>query len=148
MPVKELDRATQLADALRASALCDTAAAALAEAKDLRCRAFTLLGLAYAEVRRAVAYLRAHKGDAESIAPSLYPGRPGRRAPRPKEPHAQGDAVIIATFNVENLFERPARDELSDVDCGQPAIDAAGELNALINKRVYGPATSVACCSY
>ena len=84
MPLKELDRATQLADALRGSSPTDTAAAALADAKDLRCRAFTRLDSAYAEVRRAVAYLRAHQGDADSIAPSLYPGRPGRRTPRRK----------------------------------------------------------------
>jgi hypothetical protein len=83
MPLKELDRATQLADDLRASLLSDATAAALAEAKDLRSRAFTLLSLAYAEVRRAVAYLRAHKGDADSIALSLYRGRPGRRVPTP-----------------------------------------------------------------
>jgi hypothetical protein len=51
--------------------------------------------------------------------------------------HGGGDAVIIATFNVENLFERPRAMNLPSWKEGQPAINAAGELNALFNKRVY-----------
>jgi len=45
--------------------------------------------------------------------------------------------MIIATFNVENLFERPRAMNFPTWRMGQGAIDAAGELNALINKRVY-----------
>jgi endonuclease/exonuclease/phosphatase family metal-dependent hydrolase len=45
--------------------------------------------------------------------------------------------VIIATFNVENLFERPRAMNLPTWREGQPAIDAAGELNALFNKARY-----------
>lgn len=45
--------------------------------------------------------------------------------------------MIIATFNVENLFERSRAMNLSSWREGQPAINAAGELNALFNKRVY-----------
>jgi endonuclease/exonuclease/phosphatase family metal-dependent hydrolase len=45
--------------------------------------------------------------------------------------------MIIATFNVENLFERPRAMNLPSWREGQPAINAAGELNALFNKRVY-----------
>jgi hypothetical protein len=45
--------------------------------------------------------------------------------------------MIIATFNVENLFERPRAMNLSTWREGQPAIDAAGELNALFNRTVY-----------
>jgi endonuclease/exonuclease/phosphatase family metal-dependent hydrolase len=48
--------------------------------------------------------------------------------------------VIIATFNVENLFERPRAMNFPTWTAGQPALDAAGELNALINKRVYADA--------
>jgi hypothetical protein len=39
-----------------------------------------------------------------------------------------GDVVIVATFNVENLFERPRAVNLPSWSEGQPAIDAAGEL--------------------
>jgi len=39
--------------------------------------------------------------------------------------------MIIATFNVENLFERPRAMNLPTWKEGQPALDAAGELNAL-----------------
>ena len=77
-----LERATQLAVALRRKSEADVATSALAEATDLRSRAFTRFIVAYTEVRRAVAYLRAHEGDAESIAPRLYAGRPHKRAPR------------------------------------------------------------------
>lgn len=45
--------------------------------------------------------------------------------------------MIIATFNVENLFERPRAMNLPSWREGQPAITAAGELNALFYKRVY-----------
>src|SRR6188768_1097493 len=45
--------------------------------------------------------------------------------------------MIIATFNVENLFERPRAMNFPTWSMGQGAIDAAGELNALMNRRVY-----------
>jgi len=45
--------------------------------------------------------------------------------------------MIVATFNVENLFERPRAMNLPTWTAGQPTLDAAGELNTLINKRVY-----------
>jgi hypothetical protein len=35
-------------------------------------------------LRPQIARVRARQGDAESVAPSVYPGRPGRRAPRRK----------------------------------------------------------------
>jgi len=46
----------------------------------------------------------------------------------------------IATFNVENLFSRPKALNQPTWQAGQPAVDAAGELNALFNKDVYTPA--------
>jgi endonuclease/exonuclease/phosphatase family metal-dependent hydrolase len=45
--------------------------------------------------------------------------------------------MIVATFNVENLFQRPRAMNLPSWREGQPAINAAGELNALFNKRTY-----------
>ncbi|MEY2934141.1 MAG: hypothetical protein RL033_4890 [Pseudomonadota bacterium] len=45
----------------------------------LRQQAFTLLLRTYENARRAVHYLRGKSGDAESIAPSLYTSRTGRR---------------------------------------------------------------------
>jgi hypothetical protein len=85
VPFADLDRAAQLTVALRGSAAAEAAVSSLVEAKDLRCRAFTLLVLAYDDVRRAATYLRAHEGDAKSIAPCLYPGRPRKRSPRAKK---------------------------------------------------------------
>jgi hypothetical protein len=46
----------------------------------------------------------------------------------------------IATFNVEKLFNRPAAKNLPTWKEGQPALDAAAELNALFNKETYSAA--------
>lgn len=43
----------------------------------------------------------------------------------------------IATFNVENLFEQPRAMASSNWKAGQPAIDAANELNALFDHKEY-----------
>lgn len=43
----------------------------------------------------------------------------------------------IATFNLENLFTRPAAMEVADKQAGQDALDAHAELNALIAKDTY-----------
>lgn len=43
--------------------------------------------------------------------------------------------MIIANFNVENLFERSRAVNLSSWRAGQLAINAAGELNALYAPR-------------
>jgi endonuclease/exonuclease/phosphatase family metal-dependent hydrolase len=45
--------------------------------------------------------------------------------------------MIVATFNVENLFERPRAMNLPTWREGQPALTAAAELNALFNRTVY-----------
>jgi endonuclease/exonuclease/phosphatase family metal-dependent hydrolase len=45
--------------------------------------------------------------------------------------------MIVATFNVENLFERSRAMNLPSWSAGQPAIDAAARLNALFNRRTY-----------
>jgi endonuclease/exonuclease/phosphatase family metal-dependent hydrolase len=46
-------------------------------------------------------------------------------------------ALRLATFNVENLFERPRAMNLPDWKQGQPAIDAVHELNALFNRETW-----------
>lgn len=48
--------------------------------------------------------------------------------------------MIVATFNVENLFERPRAMNQPTWRAGQPALDAAGELNSLFNQRQYSSA--------
>jgi hypothetical protein len=50
-----------------------------AAAAERRKRAFTQLLLVYEDARCAIQFLRARQGDADSIAPSLYRGRPRRR---------------------------------------------------------------------
>lgn len=77
---------------LRVVGLREQGPVQVAEATDERLRAFTLLFFAYDDARRAVAYLRAAQGDADDIAPSLYPGRP-----RPSKKDAkdkEGEATV------------------------------------------------------
>ena len=57
----------------------EQAAARIAEAADIRNRAFTLFMRAYDEVRRVVTFLRWHKDDVGDIAPSLYTGKTRRK---------------------------------------------------------------------
>ena len=46
---------------------------------DLRSRAFTLFMDAYDDARRAIQFIRWYEGDADEIAPSLYPGAKGHK---------------------------------------------------------------------
>lgn len=78
--VEDLDRASRLSTRLlRVVGLREQGPARVAEATDLRVRAFTKLMTCYEQVRRAVAYLREPHEDADQIAPALHPGRPRRR---------------------------------------------------------------------
>jgi len=63
--------------------------AAVREAARVRRQALTLMVRAYAEVRRAIIFVRGRANDVDSFAPSLYAGRGGRgksarRAPSPE----------------------------------------------------------------
>ena len=49
-------------------------------------------------------------------------------------------SVRFASFNVENLFERPRAFNQTTWADGQPILDAYREFNALIAKAVYSPA--------
>jgi hypothetical protein len=90
----ELDTAEQLADRLiTAVGQREQAPAVVGVASENRQRAFTLFVKAYDDVRRAVAFLRWHEADAESIAPSIYAGRNGgsRRKSNAEQPSVGTD---------------------------------------------------------
>jgi hypothetical protein len=83
----DLDTALRMsARLMRIVGLREQGPAQLAAATDQRLRAFTLVLNTYDDVRRAVGYLRAHEGDADSIAPALHPGRPRRKPAEPPAP--------------------------------------------------------------
>jgi endonuclease/exonuclease/phosphatase family metal-dependent hydrolase len=48
--------------------------------------------------------------------------------------------VRIASFNVENLFERPKAFRATDLSVGKPALDAYRDVSALIKNADYSPA--------
>jgi endonuclease/exonuclease/phosphatase family metal-dependent hydrolase len=48
-------------------------------------------------------------------------------------------AVVVASFNVENLFARPKAFDTGDWTAGEPVLAAYQEFNALIAKPVYSP---------
>jgi endonuclease/exonuclease/phosphatase family metal-dependent hydrolase len=45
--------------------------------------------------------------------------------------------VRVATFNVENLFQRPIAMNLPSWSAGQPILDSCNSLNNLLNKEIY-----------
>jgi hypothetical protein len=53
--------------------------ATVAKTLDLRIRAFSKFTHTYSDARRAIGYLRWHENDVDSIIPSLYAGRGGRK---------------------------------------------------------------------
>jgi hypothetical protein len=73
----EIDRAAELGPAVLVAAAAKKHKNTDTDAQ--RTRAFTLLVNAYDACRRALAYLRWKEGDMDSIAPSLFKKRPGRK---------------------------------------------------------------------
>jgi hypothetical protein len=73
----EIDRAAELGPAVLVATAAKKHKNTDTEAQ--RARAFTLLVNAYDSCRRALAYLRWKEGDADTIAPSLFRKRPGRK---------------------------------------------------------------------
>lgn len=83
----ELNEASRVATRLlRIVGVRTQGPAVVAEATDLRQRAYTLLLQTYDDARRAVTYLRADEGDADDIAPALHPGRPRKRGDQASGP--------------------------------------------------------------
>jgi hypothetical protein len=78
--VADLERAEELGQQLVKALGVKEQAPAVDDAAALdRKRAFTLLAVAYGEVRDAVLYVRRNSRDADQIAPSFYAGRGGSR---------------------------------------------------------------------
>ena len=73
----EIDRAAELGPAVLVASAAKKHKNTDTEAQ--RARAFTLLVNAYDDTRRAIAYLRWKEGDLDTIAPSLFKKRPGRK---------------------------------------------------------------------
>lgn len=92
------------------------APAQLTDATDQRLRVFTLTLRAYEEARSAVAYLRRREGDAESIAPTLYTGRPRHRSTDKPTPD-------VPTTGVATDKPKP---EPAPVPTGATTVDPAG----------------------
>ena len=120
------DEELEAADALAGQVLTGIASRTgtsteVADAADIRRRAFTLLLDTYNDARRAVAYLRYKEGDADSIAPSLYAGR----AQGQTRPSTGGDLVLQPeeTSGVEDaLTEEPVESD------DAPATDSGADV--------------------
>jgi hypothetical protein len=84
----EVEHAMQLGERLvRAAGLREQGPAAVADVARIRQQALALLVNAYDEVRRGLTFLRWREGDVETIAPSLYTGRPRKK---PSDPAGEG----------------------------------------------------------
>ncbi|HYQ18841.1 MAG TPA: hypothetical protein VEQ58_23860 [Polyangiaceae bacterium] len=90
---QDLELALRLAARLlRVVGLREQGPARVAEATEMRQRAFTKLMKSYRAVRRAVAYIRDEEEDADKITPALHQGRP-RRRPDDKADPSQPDTT-------------------------------------------------------
>ena len=88
----EIDRAAELGPAVMVAVALRKQGNKKTDTEGQRARAFTLLTRAYDSCRRALAYLRWKEGDAESIAPSLYKKKPGRK-PGSKKDESEGQEI-------------------------------------------------------
>lgn len=87
----EVEHAMDLGERIvRAAGVRDQAPEAVGDVARIRRQALALLVNAYEEVRRGVTFLRWREDDVETIAPSLYTGRPRKKA---------GDAAGATTGN-------------------------------------------------
>ena len=78
--VAELEKGKQLGERLTlVVGLREQAPVVAAEEARVRLQALTLLVRSYGEVRRAISFMRWNEDDVDSIAPSLYAGRPRRQ---------------------------------------------------------------------
>ncbi len=84
----EVDRAEELGPAVMVAIAVRKSGAKSTDAEGQRARAFTLLARAYDGCRRAVSYLRWSEGDTDTIAPSLFKKRAGRKPGGKKEDEA------------------------------------------------------------
>jgi hypothetical protein len=75
----EVDRAAELGPAVMVAIDVRKHGAKSTDTEGQRARAFALLARAYDGCRRALAYLRWAEGDADTIAPSLFKKRAGRK---------------------------------------------------------------------
>lgn len=127
--IEDLQTASRMSTRLmRIVGLREQGPVILAAAADHRLRAFTKMLTVYEDARRAVGYLRARQGDADTIAPSLYPGRPRRRGN--EEP-----AATPATAGNTGVPATPA-----PVTPAVPAAAPATTSNSLVSKN--GPFAS------
>jgi hypothetical protein len=95
----DLDQAETLgAQLLRAVGDRETAESSSAELGLIRARAYTLLLQAYEELRRGLAFVRHYKGDAETIAPSVFGG---------KKAKSKDEAPVLASHDPEPVQEAP-----------------------------------------
>jgi len=129
----ELKTASQISTRLsRIVGLREQGPAQVAAATDERLRAFTLVLRTYEDARRAVIYLRARNGDADTIMPSLYPGRPRHRqsdATDPTKPNT--------TSNASGAAGAGNASKSSDVNAIQtvPAVTPAATTAAVAAQR-------------
>jgi hypothetical protein len=97
--MSELDHALKLSTVMFGIVgFSDNGSDAQAATADMRARAFTLFTRAYDDARRAVIFLRWHEGDADSIAPSLHPGKSASK----KKPADEPNATLPAATPVVN----------------------------------------------
>jgi hypothetical protein len=122
--MSELDHALKLSTCMFGIVgLRENGSAVHTATADMRARAYTLFTRAYDDARRAVIFLRWHEGDADSIAPSLHPGRAGSKKKATEETNAEAAA---ATVDVNPALPARSTANASATPAGKSDIAANG----------------------
>ena len=87
---------------------------------DMRARAYTLFTRAYDDARRAIIFLRWHEGDADTIAPSLHPGRSASKKKPADEPSATPPAWHCHWSHCAQTCNAPARKSAANAPAHRP----------------------------
>ena len=128
--VEDLELAASMSTRLmRIAGMREQSPALTAAATDARLRAFTKLLQVYEDARSAVAFLRRREGDADTIAPSLYPGRPRRRPVDDKAPTDPASPPAAGTPGTP----KPSADTTQPIHVITPAGPALSGLTAAKN---------------
>jgi hypothetical protein len=132
-----LEKAVSLSKRLmRIVGVREQSPAVVAEVAEQRMRAFTRLIKTYEATRRAVSFLRGELDDADTIAPSLYQGRPRRRA-------SEDTAAPVGSTNGTNpagtssgtTAPAPARTVAAQAVATESEVTAAADADADRNKK-------------
>ncbi len=93
----------------------------MAEAADIRNRAYTLVVGCYDHVRRAVTFLHWDEGDIDTLVPSLFAGRKHKPADDAAQPAAPGANPPVITLPANPMPITPPAQQPTAANSANPS---------------------------